>query len=345
MIYLKKIYNIKGFVVSNSYIGAITINDEFILASSSDEEEHKLLYPEVSRSVYSYDDYIIYSDIENMCSLVIDLKNEKKLIKLDYLISFPFSIDNYIFNNYLFANIRTKDKVKKGAKIEKKSFKIESTYPNNYGVNGIWKVVDDKQFISICEKQIFIHSFDNEKILWQHSFSELLEGEKIVRVGDTIIYKDFLYLCLKDSENEKNNATFCINIETGKVVNMYKGFYGFLFLKDDNIYTSYIYSVKKLSLISGEITEYSFENILKPKDLKIHWDKSTVKDNKLYFVDFKIYSTNRMGIIDMEKCELIWQKDFEINNGINNNIQEIRLVENRLYVHCSDNTLHIFEEG
>lgn len=205
-------------------------------------------------------------------------------------------------------------------------------------------VVMNSDFIFVGNKMIYLKK-NEDQLLWQHSFSDLLEGERIVRVGDTIIYKDFLYLCLKDSENEKNNATFCINIETGKVVNMYRGFYGFLFLKDDNIYTSYIYSVKKLSLISGEITEYSFENILKPKDLKIHWDKSTVKDNKLYFVDFKIYSTNRMGIIDMEKYELIWQKDFEINDGINNNIQEIRLVENRLYVHCSDNTLHIFEEG
>lgn len=205
------------------------------------------------------------------------------------------------------------------------------------------KIIDNNTYTYIALNTLFVYTFNNQ-LLWQHSFSDLLEGEKIVQVGDTIIYKDFLYLCLKDSENEKNNATFCIEIETGKVVNMYKGFYGFLFLKDDNIYTSYIYSVKKLSLISGEITEYSFENILKPKDLKIHWDKSIVKNNKLYFVDFKIYSTNRMGVIDMEKCELIWQKDFEINDGINNNIQEIRLVENRLYVHCSDNTLHILEK-
>ena len=322
--FLDKIENIKQFLIVDGVLFLLSdhklrIIDE-ILGTKIIDFKSDSIY-EVNENIFSARNF--YYDTTLKKNIVLEgMKN--------YYFTNDFYEDNLLFSNLDMVLYSLKDQ------------KILTHLPFNEDY-GIYKVLDNK-FIGRGDDFYNLFTFNNE-LLWQHSFSDLLEGEKIVQVGDTIIYKDFLYLCLKDSENEKNNATFCINIETGKVVNMYKGFYGFLFLKDDNIYTSYIYSVKKLSLISGEITEYSFENILKPKDLKIHWDKSTVKDNKLYFVDFKIYSTNRMGIIDMEKYELIWQKDFEINDGINNNIQEIRLVENRLYVHCSDNTLHIFEEG
>lgn len=221
------------------------------------------------------------------------------------------------------------------------SFQIEEKFRTTNENSNIY-VVTNSDFIFIRNKIIYLKKNDNQ-ILWQHTFSDLLQGEAIEQVGNIIVCNNHLYLCLKDGKSEKNNATFCIEVETGKVTDVYRGFYGFLFLEEGRIYTSYIYFLKGLNLNSGEIIEYNFEEILKPLNLKIHWNKSVVKDNKLYFVDFNIYSTNRMGIIDLETKQLIWQKDFEINDGINNNIQEIRVIDNRLYVHCSDNTLHIFE--
>ncbi len=328
MIAIKAIDNVEEFEILNDRIcignkNEITVYDKFF--NISNKVNVGVFY------MVKFCSNIVIQPKENERDRVIIINENHNHRLLDNIIL----LKNYIDKDFIYIL----DSNHTIGKYDCKLNKIEE-YKN---IGRFPKIFFDNCYIRLSDN-ISCYTIQNNQTLWQHSFSDLLEGEKIVQVGDTIIYKDFLYLCLKDGKNEKNNATFCINIETGKVVSMYKGFYGFLFLEEDNIYTSYIYSVKKLSLILGEITEYNFENILKPKDLKIHWDKSIIKDNKLYFVDFKIYSTNRMGIIDMEKCELIWQKDFEINDGINDNIQEIRLVENRLYVHCSDNTLHIFEE-
>ncbi|GIM50086.1 hypothetical protein [Capnocytophaga stomatis] len=323
MKFLNKITNVDKYIILDKKLYILQNKKLYLTGKNEIIEEH---YDFPSNNLYEYEDKIFSGK-----NFFFDTQ-KKKIIKIEELNNYYYTND-YYKDLLIFSN---EDMILFSVKEQKNLIHI----PFNEDF-GIYKLLDNK-FIGRGDDFYNLCTFDNQ-ILWQHTFSDLLQGEAIEQVGNIIVCNNHLYLCLKDGKNEKNNATFCIEVETGKVTDVYRGFYGFLFLEEGRIYTSYIYFLKGLNLNSGEIIEYNFEEILKPLNLKIHWNKSVVKDNKLYFVDFKIYSTNRMGIIDLETKQLIWQKDFEINDGINNNIQEIRVIDNRLYVHCSDNTLHIFE--
>ncbi|MFN8436969.1 MAG: hypothetical protein U0V72_04940 [Cytophagales bacterium] len=346
MIFLKKIYDVKHFAISNDYIGVIKIHDKFILECLG-VEEIDISYPEISRSVYSYHNYMVFSDIKNICSVVIDLKYKKEF-KLNYLISFPFLIDNFVFNNYLFPNIRTK--IKESAKIKIPSFEIESVYPINYGVNGIWKIIDDRKFISIDEGRIFIHSFFDGKLLWQHSFPELLESEQgddfIFQNGNIVVHDGKLYFSLFERNRHLNNVTVCIDIETGKIEKKYKGFAGNLTLFNNKIAIAGDKVVEILDLKTHSIYKKDYSNYLGSDKLSISWNSFKVTEDELfYFIASDHRQGSYIGIIDLKTDELIWlyalnpdKETYDIG------ALDFKLSDNRMYVHCSDNTLHIFEK-
>lgn len=206
------------------------------------------------------------------------------------------------------------------------------------------KIIDNNTYAYIALNTLFVYTFNNE-LLWQHSFSDLLKAEDVEQVGDIIIDKKILYLCLKDNLQKSNFATFAIKTKTGEILNIYPNFGGsYLKLHGNFLFRAKEYSLLRLNTKTKEITTYNFENILKPHNLQIQTHRWIIKENLLFFVDGDFFPTNKVGIINLETQKLIWKKHFEINDEINKNIQEIRVVENRLYVHCSDNTLHIFEK-
>ncbi|MBV7441488.1 hypothetical protein KRX57_08645 [Weeksellaceae bacterium TAE3-ERU29] len=204
-------------------------------------------------------------------------------------------------------------------------------------------IIKDRFIILKSEDRVFLCD-DKMNKLWQHNFLDLLKGEEIKQHGEIIVHKGILYIYLADKRNNKNTATIAIDAETGEIKNKYKGFAGKLFLYKDKLYTAGYYKVQILDIETEQISEIDFTDILKPKDLQIHWNNFIVEDDYIYFIDGHWATTNKMGILDLKNRKLAWETSIEINDGINNNIREIKISGNRLYAHCSDKSLHIFEK-
>ena len=205
------------------------------------------------------------------------------------------------------------------------------------------KIISETSYISIALNTLFLYKFNNQ-LIWQHNFSDLLKGEEIKQHGEIIVHKGILYVYLADKRNNKNTATIAIDVETGEIKNKYKGFAGKLFLYKNKLYTASYYKVQILDIETEQILEIDFTDTLKAKDLQIHWNNFIVEDDYIYFIDGHWATTNRMGILDLKNKKLVWETSIKINDGINNNIREIKISENRLYSHCSDKSLHIFEK-
>jgi outer membrane protein assembly factor BamB len=198
----------------------------------------------------------------------------------------------------------------------------------------------------IIRGENFYSCYDIKSIkkLWQLSFSDLLEGKEIHQYGNIVTYSGKLYFYLADNKDSKNIATVCLDINSGEILDMYKGFAGNLTLVKNKIYVASYTTVKILDLATNQIISLDFTNILKSKDFQIHWNHFFVDGNLLYFVDGHWATTNKLGILNLDTRELIWNTEIDINDDINKNIIEIKVSDNHLYVHCSDNTLHIFEK-
>jgi hypothetical protein len=199
-------------------------------------------------------------------------------------------------------------------------------------------------FLSKQEKLLTIMNENSGHIVWQKEFNDLIKGDKINQYGNIIAYKDKVYVYVADDKDSKNTATVCLDQNTGEILDVYKGFAGNLILHDDKLFVASYSLVKILDLKTNKITEIDFAEVLNPLNLQIFWNKSVVHKNLLYFIDGHWSTTNQLGILDLENQKLLWHDAMKIHDTINNNIQEIRAINNRLYVHCSDNSLHIFEK-
>jgi outer membrane protein assembly factor BamB len=234
--------------------------------------------------------------------------------------------------------------------INDKWFFFKGTFQNEI----IWKIPSKESFLfslfvnkdCILLKEddgIYCLNTENGEKKWQYSFSELLQGHEIKQYGNIVVYENKLFIYLADNRDAKNLATVSIDINTGKVLNIYKDFAGNLILSDSKMYVASYEMVKTLNLINNEIIEIDFSDILEPLGLRIHWNKSIVQGDYLYFVDGHSYTTNKFGVLDLKSRKLVWNTEIKIDDGINNNIQKIKVIDNKLYVHCSDNSLHIFK--
>ena len=289
--------------------------------------------------------------------------NEKSTIAID--IDSPFVIEKIIrfdYNNKSYETNCFKNFNNKQIRFINEEFFIVSEEINEekdewelskitFNDDILWKIPFDNAykltFINnetiIISNNSFMYCIGNSNVyLWQHSFSDLLTGENVEKVGEIIVDRNILYLCLKDNKNRENNATFAIDAMTGNILNIYKGFYGRLQLQNDVLYEAFYYHVNKLDLQLGVITKFDFEETLKPLNLIINYEKSIIDDDKLYFVSGLI-ATNRIAILDLKKNKIIWETILEIEDS-NSFIVEMRLVEDKLYVSCSDHTLYIFEK-
>ena len=181
----------------------------------------------------------------------------------------------------------------------------------------------------------------------QHSFSELLTPiqttNDLFQNGNIIVHNGYLYFSLFENNRHWNTATVCINIETGKIENIFKGFAGNLILFGDKIGVVSNETVQILHTKTHKIEIIDVSPILRSNKLQASWNGNFfTEDGLIYFC-----GNNKVGIIDLNAHELLWQNSFEISDteyNINRQVMDIQLHNNRFYVHCSDNTLHIFEK-
>lgn len=210
------------------------------------------------------------------------------------------------------------------------------------------KKIFNNYYIRLSDN-ISCYTIQNNQTLWQHSFSDLFETEQgaefIFQNGNIIIHNGKLFFSLFENNRHYNTATFAIEIETGKVVNMYKGFAGNLTLFNNKIAVAVNEELRILNLDNNEITTRTF-SFLKEKNITIGWNDFQIsEDEKLYFIGNDHKQGTHFGIIDLQKDELLWLHSPNKNDKTCKvSIKDFKISDNRVFLHYSDNTLHIFEE-
>jgi len=333
-----KIIGVSKFAVLENRVGLIQ-NESFNLYEEGNFID--IDKPKISRSVFSIQNAFFVSDLSELKTVIYQKDNSR--INLNYLCSLPFSIEQRQSSNYVFPIVRYNNKNEIG-QLNRLNFKLEKTFPLNIGLNGVWKIINDSLFISKTEELISVQSFEDINDSWKKKYSELLNGERIEQFGDIIAHKEKLYIYLADNANSKNTATVSINIQSGNLEALYQQFAGNLTLYNNKIYVANATEIKTLDLKTNEIKKYDLTNTLSKVGLEIYWNSFRISDDKLFFVSGHSMPTNKLGVVDLETLELIWHKELDIEDDINKNIQEIKVVENKLFVHCSDQSLHIFEK-
>lgn len=326
--FLDKIENVKQFLIVEGVLFLLSehklrIIDEILETKIIDFKSDSIY--EVDKNIFSARDF--YYDT-----------NLKKIIVLEKIKNYYFTNDFY-GDNLLFSNL---DMVLYSLREQK----IITYIPFNEDY-GIHKVLDNK-FIGRGDDFYNLCTFNNQ-LLWQHSFSELFETEQgaefIFQNGEIIIHNGKLFFSLFENNRHYNTATFAIEIETGKVVNMYKGFAGNLTLFNNKIAVITNDELRVLNLDNNEITSRTF-SFLKEKNIAIGWNDFQIsEDEKLYFIGSDHRQGAHFGIIDLQKDELLWLHSPNKNDKLYKvSIRDFKISDNRVFLHYSDNTLHIFEE-
>ncbi len=339
MKFRKSIKSIKSFGITNVSLGLISIDEKFFsLTLDKDFLLEESVSPIISRSIYVINDCFVVSDILNMCSLIVNNSIVEK--ELDYLLSFPFEIESLMFNRFYFANVRsTEDKVKKVAKIDSSTFEIKETYSINYGLNGIWKVITDKLFISKNADKIALFNFKNE-LVWQHSFSKLIESDEAFLYDEIISIENKVFFNVAGSVN---GGLFCLDVHSGKELKKYHSFSRPLFQDGKYIYTSQYKNILcRIDSSTLALEEWDVNEVVKEQGFdNIHDHRCVAKEGVFYFTQTLGDDKAKFGVLDFNKKQLLFKHDFEPKNG---GIGSIKVSNDRVFIHTQDNTLHIFEK-
>jgi len=215
--------------------------------------------------------------------------------------------------------------------------KFPSLFINNY-------------YVKILSNTIFCYKLKNNEILWQHSFSELLEAEQgddfIFQNGNIVVHNGKIYFSLFENNRHLNTVTVCIDVETGKIEKKYKGFAGNLTLFSNKIAIAGDKVVEILDLETQTVLKKDYSKYLETDNLSISWNSFKISEDEMfYFIASDYRQGSYIGIIDLKTDELIWLHALNPDKEIYDiGALDFKVSENRMYVHCSDKSLYIFEK-
>ena len=106
-------------------------------------------------------------------------------------------------------------------------------YPINYGLNGIFNVLQNNTFLSLKENLLTCHALETGTELWRLDFTELLGSEKAAQFGELIVAGNKLFFFLSDYNK---GAVFCVDTTDGSVLYETNKINGWLQKVEDKIY-------------------------------------------------------------------------------------------------------------
>ncbi|TRX33233.1 hypothetical protein FNW52_15860 [Flavobacterium sp. ZT3R18] len=220
-------------------------------------------------------------------------------------------------------------------------FKVLEKFSSIRRVGTVFK---NDTFISNDTEKIGCLDFENKEV-WYHTFSSLL-GEEVAGISNEIIeISGIIYFILFGKETKK---CFGLDANTGKVVKNYPDLVGQLVVEDEYIYFLHTEIISVLNTKTDEITTWFIDDLMKEKGIdSLLFPRWAVRDGLIYFSQSKgadRYSDNvgaRFGVLDPIKKEMLWHHQLPLENGI---IGEIKVNQNRIYLHTQDQTLFVFEK-
>jgi hypothetical protein len=321
-IYDYKIAEDKLFAIKKT--GGLYIEDEFKLKG-------KLSF----RGVVG--EKLILMDEKKYSTIILDTHNETKVYIEEFGLSF--------IGNARLGNIVAKNN---GEDIEYCIFdftqnKVVEKINMLLGLNGPLKVYNN-YFLSINQKEIGLFKFDNNPI-WKLSFIDLLGSDNVLFHSDIVEYEGRLFFYVSGAEGQR---TFCVDIETGKILNEYPELQGYSKIEGDNLYNLFFEKLRVLHIPTNAIKVYDMQLLLATNGIeRPDYARWLVKDGLIYMAQNKGADKNAVdkgaviAIVNPIQQQLLWKYSLPATCGM---IGSLQLTNDRLFVHTQDSTLHIFEK-
>lgn len=198
-------------------------------------------------------------------------------------------------------------------------------------------LVGDK-FISKQSQSFSLHELGSGNELWSVSFATLLPGKTNV-YSSVVVNDNKVFFVLS---NISNSTLVCLDASTGTVIRSWENLHGSPYLVGETIGMASGFKAHIINTKTLDVQTYDLEKALSESELNIHWQKSVfTSDGLLYFIDGVWGTSNKYGIIDLKNQVLLFQEAIPIKDGINNAIDDIHVRDGWIYLHTSDETLHV----
>ncbi|MES2556223.1 MAG: hypothetical protein V4604_08740 [Bacteroidota bacterium] len=208
-------------------------------------------------------------------------------------------------------------------------------------INSSVKLFLPSHFIQLVgsEKRVFSLSADPTAREWGVALDELTQSDTVYSYFELLEIRQKLYFRLA---SEKRTGVFCLDLQTGKEVQLYDDCSGFL-VKDQQ----FVYSAKfrdKVCVIDTETDtfhEWDVHQLIQENGfMTISDHRAAASNGLLYFTQSLGADFAKVGILDTTTRQLKWKYDFLPENGA---IGSIHLQGKYLFIHMQDNTLFVFE--
>ncbi len=223
------------------------------------------------------------------------------------------------------------------------NLEFERYLPSPLGIRGIRMIIDKETFISRGGTEMGLFSLLDGSEIWRIDTVRLLGSDDPRAVHDFISLNGKLYFYLEDNNKIDFQATFCLDARTGNVLERFDGFGAYLKLYKNKIYATRGRKISMLDITTHKIETLEFNDVLKAADLYINGPRCVVENEFLYFVDGMGRPKDRLAILNMETGQIVWHTKIKTTDTAAKCISKIHVHNGRLFVHASDNTLHIFD--
>jgi hypothetical protein len=218
------------------------------------------------------------------------------------------------------------------------SLKGNILWTSNYSIPFLAKTINSNRGILYgFSTKIVCVSLDNGKVQWSIDVREIFQEEKL-DVVDVNVTKGLLFIFCRTAYDA---FTLCMDMYTGEVIRKINEVKSELKEFNGNLYCVKGFDkIGKLNQDDFTLEIFDYSQILRPIDMTIRSSNFYISgENYLFFVDGGAIPKNRFGVIDMNNGKLVHTETFARSLLIGN----LDVRGNRIFVHTSDNELHVYE--
>jgi hypothetical protein len=209
----------------------------------------------------------------------------------------------------------------------------------------IWEVNDDHthfctRYLSFfillsIEKILSCHDVTDGRKLWELDVKTLAASGKADLFSPISGWEDRIFFYISDL---KEGATFCLDIQEGKMVERIE-FGTWILPYGDYFYGASSGTVRKLDPVSFRVEDIDIANMGEPCDMEFSWNRFFVDGDELYFAAKKKLV---LGCVSLKERKLVWSDQILARDELEG-IDRIVVSDNRLYVLTNRGVLHFFQ--
>ncbi|MBN1113696.1 MAG: hypothetical protein JXA53_12370 [Bacteroidales bacterium] len=328
----REIGSVKTFKVYKNECFYITVNNDLFDLNGNTIGHN-------CNSVFQFGIWLVFLNSIKKTTVVYNINEKTISFEIDGFISLGPSEKNTVNKSLFLATYRYQS-FKYSAFFDCNNFSMLSKIKHNEKMVGV-SVLLDTVLLFYKDNRITCYSIMDYETLWQLSFQELTGVENIELHSDLVVVGNKLFFYLTNRLHNGVASTFCVDINTGKLIKEIPEFTGDVKLFDGMLYTAVDEDIEIMNPETFNVEKFNIKSEMDKNDLqRIDYARWVVSDNKLYFGQNFGAHQAKVGVVDLRTMKITDKHVFPRKCG---SIGTIKVSGNKLYVHTQDETLHIFE--